>query len=78
LTGSAENAASQPARQYLCRTDAFLLHAISDGSNFQLAFRRCSKDYERESYWPPVSLARRLAILPKIEAYKTAIAPAGA
>ena len=26
--------------------------------------------YERESYWPSDSLARRLAILPKIEAYK--------
>ena len=26
--------------------------------------------YERESYWPPESLARRLAILPKIEAWQ--------
>jgi hypothetical protein len=29
--------------------------------------------YERESYWPPESLARRLLILPKIEAYQASI-----
>ncbi|MDO9166552.1 MAG: GFA family protein [Rhodoferax sp.] len=28
--------------------------------------------YERESYWPADSLARRLAILPQIEAYQAA------
>jgi hypothetical protein len=29
--------------------------------------------YERESYWPPESLARRLVILPKIEAYQASL-----
>ena len=29
--------------------------------------------YDRESYWPPESLARRLAILPRIEAYQTSL-----
>ena len=29
--------------------------------------------YERESYWPPESLARRLAILPRIEAYQASL-----
>jgi hypothetical protein len=29
--------------------------------------------YERESYWPAESLARRLAILPRIEAYQTSL-----
>jgi len=29
--------------------------------------------YERESYWPAESLARRLLILPKIEAYQAAM-----
>ena len=28
--------------------------------------------YDREIYWPSESLARRLAILPQIEAYQTA------
>ena len=29
--------------------------------------------YERDSYWPPESLARRLAILPRIEAYQASL-----
>jgi len=29
--------------------------------------------YERESYWPPESLARRLRVLPKIEAYQASV-----
>jgi hypothetical protein len=29
--------------------------------------------YERESYWPPESLARRLRVLPKIEAYQASL-----
>jgi hypothetical protein len=29
--------------------------------------------YERESYWPPESLTRRLAILPRIEAYQASL-----
>jgi hypothetical protein len=28
--------------------------------------------YDREAHWPPESLARRLALLPKIEAYQVA------
>lgn len=29
--------------------------------------------YDREKYWPPDSLARRLAILPRIEAYQASV-----
>ena len=29
--------------------------------------------YERESHWPPESLTRRLAILPRIEAYQASL-----
>jgi hypothetical protein len=29
--------------------------------------------YERDSYWPPESLARRLVILPRIEAYRASL-----
>ena len=29
--------------------------------------------YDRESYWPPESLERRRAVLPKIEAYREAL-----
>ena len=29
--------------------------------------------YERDSYWPPESLARRLVILPRIEAYQASL-----
>ncbi len=29
--------------------------------------------YERDSYWPPESLARRLLILPRIEAYQASL-----
>jgi hypothetical protein len=34
--------------------------------------------YDRENYWPADSLARRLAILPRIEAYKASLRPANA
>jgi hypothetical protein len=33
--------------------------------------------YARESYWPPESLARRLAIAPAIEAYRASLRGAG-
>ncbi len=33
--------------------------------------------YEREKYWPAESLARRLAILPKIAAYQASVRGAG-
>lgn len=29
--------------------------------------------YERESYWPPDSLARRLLLMPRIEAYRASL-----
>ncbi|EER57781.1 glutathione-dependent formaldehyde-activating, GFA [Acidovorax delafieldii 2AN] len=35
-------------------------------------------DYDREAFWPPASLARRQALLPRINAYRAAwgLAPA--